>query len=92
VAADLVSGRPAPGWYPTGPGEERWWDGFQWTARRDVAVQLAPTHHAGYQVKGVGGGEHLLHLILTICTVGFWLPVWILRSLAGRKRMVEVRR
>lgn len=25
--------------------------------------------------------SHLLHLILTIVTFGFWLPVWILLSL-----------
>lgn len=24
---------PAPGWYPDGHGEQRWWDGARWTDR-----------------------------------------------------------
>ena len=28
----------APGWYPTGPNEQRYWDGFMWTEHR------APLH------------------------------------------------
>lgn len=26
--------------------------------------------------------SHLLHLILTILTLGFWLPIWVLASVA----------
>jgi hypothetical protein len=29
------------------------------------------------------GGQHLLHLLLTLLTGGLWLPVWIIRAARG---------
>lgn len=54
---------------------------------------------AGYRVESQSGFQavvvrghrpnHLLHLILTIFTLGLWLPVWIIVALAsGEKRKV----
>lgn len=87
---------PPPGWYPH-QGALRWWDGIGWT----VHVQpLSPARPAappvvihqvagrGYAVKGVSGSEHMLHAFATLLTCGLWLPVWIIRSLAGRQRHV----
>lgn len=34
---------PPAGWYPTEvPGEQRWWDGQQWTEHRTAKAQPAP--------------------------------------------------
>jgi hypothetical protein len=32
--------------------------------------------------------QHILHLLLTVFTVGLWAPVWIVRSAQGNKRRV----
>ena len=29
--------------------------------------------------------QHILHLLLTICTGGLWLPVWVIRGIQGNK-------
>ncbi len=70
---------PAPGWYPDpqGPGQ-RYFDGQQWTAHHQPAPQPPVT----MEVKGP---NHALHFILTVCTCGFWLPVWIIVTIAGSK-------
>lgn len=28
--------------------------------------------------------NHILHLLLTLCTCGFWLPVWVLIAASSR--------
>lgn len=85
-----------PGWYPNGP-VQRYWDGTAWTDH------TAPLPHAGphastgsssstYAVTtGPRPFNHVVHLILTICTCGFWLPFWIVFALshaARRKKSV----
>ena len=32
------------------------------------------------------GGWHVVHAILTIATLGVWLPVWIIHAVVGRNR------
>lgn len=32
-------------------------------------------------VKRGGGVNHVLHLVLTVCTFGLWLPIWILDAM-----------
>lgn len=32
-------------------------------------------------VKRGGGVNHVLHLVLTLCTAGLWLPIWILDAM-----------
>lgn len=43
--------------------------------------------HCGYCGKATRHARekpnHLLHLILTVCTAGCWLPVWMLIGLLG---------
>jgi hypothetical protein len=82
---------PQPGWYPNG-ATLRWWDGTQWTAHTSplpVPQYAQPQHRdRGYVERGMGSGENLTHLLLTICTLGLWFPVWIIRMMAGRKRYV----
>lgn len=31
------------------------------------------------------GANHTLHIVLTICTFGLWLPIWAIASAKGRK-------
>ena len=33
-------------------------------------------------------GQHILHLLLTVFTLGLWLPVWIVRALRGNRPYV----
>lgn len=30
-------------------------------------------------------GQHILHLLLTVCTAGLWAPVWIIRATQGNR-------
>lgn len=35
---------------------------------------------------GLSGGAHFLHLLMTLCTFGVWLPVWIIHAaIAGNR-------
>lgn len=34
---------------------------------------------------GITTGEHAFHGIMTFCTCGLWLPVWLLRALLARR-------
>jgi hypothetical protein len=91
-----VAATPA-GWYPDprAGGVQRYWDGERWT-EHVAAVQRAPAQAVvvrppqpkGYTTRGVSGSEHLLHVILTVMTCGLWLPVYLIRMLAGRHRTV----
>ena len=70
-------GIPA-GWYhdPTS-GLQRWWDGTRWTEN------FAPTVIAPVHVTMVRGTNHTFHLIMSLVTVGLWIPVWIIVSIAN---------
>ncbi|GAA1703890.1 hypothetical protein GCM10009792_25010 [Microcella alkalica] len=41
---DIVIIQPREGWFadPTIPGQERWWDGAEWTSRTRPAARTAP--------------------------------------------------
>jgi hypothetical protein len=71
----------AANWYPdpTNPGLLRYWDGSQWTEHRSAATpQASAVVYNNVQVRGGGGSDVALHLILTLLTCGLWLPVWLL--------------
>jgi hypothetical protein len=100
----------AEGWYadPNGSGDQRYWNGSEWTERRSpsktdeqrraaLAAQLQ-TMVAGhariesqseFQAVTVSGKpvNHILHLILSIITLGLWLFVWgTLGAWGGERR------
>jgi Protein of unknown function (DUF2510) len=86
---------PQGGWYadPYGQPVLRWHDGTAWTAYTVAQPQPQPqATKAPIAVAIAGGGRggiggwHLLHLVLTVCTAGLWLPVWIVHAIAGSRR------
>lgn len=90
--------RTAPGWYddPDCPGVIRYHDGAQWTRHARVAGGAPPPQQqtvvvstgAGPRyVSGVSTGWHLVHGVLTVCTVGVWGVVWWLHWRLGRRRI-----
>lgn len=83
-----------PGWYPQG-NVQRYWDGQRWTDNvaplQGAPVQqvVAPVvaQQARY-VSGLSSGMKLVHLILTVCTLGLWGPLWWLHARLSRKKVV----
>lgn len=68
------------GWFddPDSPGVLRWWDGSAWSEHRAPKVSSAPVQQvivSGYRKSYKT--SHGFHLIMSVCTLGMWLPVWL---------------
>ena len=69
----------------------RYWDGGQWTnewidGTPKPQFQVAqPQPPAPPLTMVASPPNHALHAIITICTCGLWLPVWIIITIAGGK-------
>jgi hypothetical protein len=93
VTSDGAVQQPA-GWYPNGPGIERWWTGTQWgeqvRAASPTPVTQAPRKAVTWQPNHT---SHTFHLLMTLFTCGLWLPVWIVVSIINgvTKRRVVTR-
>jgi hypothetical protein len=84
-----------PGWYPdpTAPGTQRYWDGRAWTENRaplpqpmqqpSTVVQVGQPRH----VSGISTGGHIVHITLSVVTLGLWLPFYALFYWLSRKRI-----
>lgn len=75
----------APGWYPDSQGQQRYFDGVQWTP------QVAPVQ-AYRQTVVVTGPNHVLHAILTFLTwplCGGWGWVWLFVAMNNRKHVAR---
>lgn len=68
-------GQAQPGWYPTGDGWQRYWDGTQWTEHQ-APVAAAATPY--YQARNASD-ENMLAVITHIggALVGFLVPLII---------------
>lgn len=66
-----VARQAPPGWYPYDPGRQRYWDGAAWTEHYAPLV-------AQPQVRPLYKTSHGFHLVMSIITLGLWLPVWLL--------------
>lgn len=87
-----------PGWYPdpARPDLVRWWDGGQWTGHAQTAAQHLPQQFAQpvYQQQApviINAPKqyktsHGFHLIMSIITVGLWLPVWLIVGIMNAAR------
>ena len=80
-----------PGWYPHGP-VMRYWDGRAWTehtAPVQQPVQPATVVQVGQPryVSGISTGGHIVHITLSVVTLGLWLPFYALVCWLSRKRI-----
>jgi hypothetical protein len=76
---------PQPGWYadPNRAGQQRYFDGQQWTEHAAPLVVREPT-------AVVEGPNHVLHFLLTLLTFwmcGGWAWIWLVIALADKKRI-----
>lgn len=79
----------APGWYDNGAGRQQWWDGNQWTHHFADQQHIQPTYamqpQYGTQVvvapQKIYKTSHGFHLLMSIITLGLWLPVWLIVGL-----------
>lgn len=87
---------------PEAPRAHRYWNGSEWGAPSPEDRQAALAGRIAYWVRNdyrveaqspeqavmVTGHRpnHILHLILTILTLGIWLIVWIILAIAGGEK------
>jgi Protein of unknown function (DUF2510) len=92
---------PPPGWFPdpSGAAGMRYWDGVRWTNQRSAPTPpivinnvVAPMQmYAPPPVYAVSSGpNHAVHLILTLLTCGWWLPVWLIIALVDHRSVSVV--
>lgn len=67
---------PPPGWYPHDMTRQRYWDGSSWTDH------FAPLPAAVVVSTGTRT-NHVFHLLMTLITLGLWLPVWFIVAIAN---------
>lgn len=81
-----------PGWYPNGPGLERWWDGRAWGPQVRALPQAGPHRAVTWERNRT---SHVFHLLMTLLTCGLWLPVWavvaILNGITKRRVVTRYR-
>lgn len=68
------------GWYDDGSGRQRYWDGAQWTehfAPIASPVQVVTNTPVVVERGKVYKTSHGFHLIMSLITLGMWIPVWI---------------
>lgn len=71
VAAPTQKPVPA-GWHADyTSGRMRWWNGVEWT---DTYGAPIPQRR---------GTNHIFHLLMTLLTVGLWIPVWIIVGISN---------
>ncbi len=86
-------------WYPdpyTNGSQLRWYDGNVWTEHTyaTAAPTALPVAQARAEATTVTfyrrSPDHAFHFIMTICSGGAWLPVWIIAAIWPRRtRVVE---
>jgi hypothetical protein len=88
------------GWYPdpyTNGSQLRWYDGKVWTEHTyaSAAPAISPVAQAQAEATVVTvvrqTPDHAFHFIMTICTGGLWLPVWIVAAIWPRRAKVTTR-
>lgn len=99
-----VTSAPPPGWYPV-PGTrpvQRWWDGAAWSGpeyplHTPTPPQSQPPALIVNPDRGPRISEtpkrtsHTFHLVMSIITLGLWLPVWGIVWLVNKSSTEQVR-
>jgi hypothetical protein len=71
--------------------------GFGEAGRQQQLARIRQQQQAERQQRGrwvtvstepLSASQHILHLLLTVFTLGLWAPVWIIRSAQGNPRRV----
>lgn len=83
----MAQQQTAAGWYPIDAYTDRWWDGEQWTGATRPRAQQPQVTVTRYPQRYRPG----MHLVLTICTLGLWAPVWLLDWLVKSYQWRHVR-
>lgn len=81
----LMGTAQAPaGWYPI-DGQQRYWDGSHWTehyAPLQLSESPASTQsQVVVESRKMYKTSHAFHLIMSIITFGFWLPIWLIMGI-----------
>lgn len=84
----------APGWYDDGHGRYRWWDGSSWSEHYagpvpKPAILQTPAPVVVTNVtapRKFYKTSHGFHLVMSIITLGAWLPVWLIVGLVNAAR------
>lgn len=81
AAPAVVAPAVPAGWYlDSASKQQRWWDGQKWTEHFAPATAAAPAQVVIVNKKQT---NHVFHLLMTILTVGLWIPVWIIVAIAN---------
>ena len=72
------AGQAAPGWYPTGDGFQRYWDGQQWTEHQ-APVAAQPGQAVGYGITDTTSDDRTMALFAHLggMLFGFLVPLII---------------
>ena len=95
---------PAPGWYPypPEPSTQRYWDGQAWALSQAEKFDKRINSYLllGYRLESrtdtratvVKGKRpnHVLHLLLTVFTLGVWAIVWIILSITMHEKRIVI--
>ena len=89
--SDVASPAVVAGWYPDGRGGQAWWNGQAWAAPtvQKPGWYIHPDGSTRWLADGVWGRSkpktnHVLHLLLSVFTLGLWLPVWLIIAVSNR--------
>jgi hypothetical protein len=88
-----------PGWYADAANTVRWWDGRGWTHHVQPAgpqhlpvqpfalpLQQQPVFVNTSRPVRFYKTSHGFHLIMSVVTLGLWLPVWAIMAIANSTR------
>lgn len=85
---------PPAGWYPQPNGMQRYWDGRGWTEHWAPIQQAPPqpqmvvVQQAGPRsISGMSNGTRIVHIVLCVCTLGLWLPIYLLSEWLSRTKV-----
>ena len=83
-----VNQNAAAGWYPV-PGGHGYWDGSAWTG---AFIPVAAPPPMAAVARDRYATNHILHLLLTVFTLGLWAPVWLIVAVVNNNNRAKALR